>query len=1037
MAGLLPYALHHRLLTFVLGLGLVGLGLYSLQQLSVEAYPDISDTGVVVITVHPGNASEEVEQQVTIPIERALNNVPQVIARRSRTIFGLSVVELTFAEGTDDYFARQLVLEKLRDVALPDGVTPTLGPLSSGISEFYRYVIEAEGLDDMALRELQDWIIAPRLAQVEGVADVVSFGGLVKQYQIEVDPLALEKYKLTIADVAQAVGMSNRNAGGALVSNGQQAMVVRGVGLIQSVPDVQHVALKAKDGVPVLLQDIGRVSVGAAPRTGIFGLNDRTGGVEGVVLMRRWENPSQVLRAIHDAVDHLNANRLPEGVRIVPIHDRTDLVTSTLRTITRTLTEALIIVIVVLSVMLGSVRAALITAVTIPLSLLFAFVCMHFAGIPANLLSLGAIDFGIIVDGNLVMVQYIVRRLGERSGETHQRSVDDTIRRAAIEMQRPVFFSMVIIIAAYLPLLTLERVERRLFTPMAYTVCFALLGALILSLTVVPVLATWVFRNGAPTRRSPLLEWVFDRYELAVGWTLAHTRVVIATASTLVVLVMVLGGSLGTEFLPQLDEGVIWIRSNLTPGISLEESAETAARMRELIRQSPEVKMVMSQSGRNDSGMDPFGPNRNELLIDLHPYSTWSSGQTKRDLVRELSQRLNSHIPGATFNITQPIIDTSTEIATGSSADLAVIISGSDLTVLRRLAAEVLEVLTAVRGAADTSIEQEADQSQLRIAVDRAVLARYGLNISDVQDVIELAIGGRGVGVVFEGERRFDLTVRYVPEARTDQAAIARLLVATPGGGRVPLGQLARVETVRGPSIIARRENQRQITVRTNIRDRDQGGFVAEAQAKVAAGVTLPAGYGINWGGQFENLERARARLALILPVTILVVFGLLFVAFASLRDAALVLVNVPFSLVGGILALYLRGINLSVSAAVGFVTLFGVAVMGGLLYVAEINRRLGEPGASLRDAIVSGAKSQVRPMFMLIVVAMLGMMPAALATGIGSDIQRPLATVIVGGLASTLLLTLLVLPSLYYVTAGKRYQASKLEELFGGERPS
>lgn len=439
--------------------------------------------------------------------------------------------------------------------------------------------------------------------------------------------------------------------------------------------------------------------------------------------------------------------------------------------------------------------------------------------------------------------------------------------------------------------------------------------------------------------------------------------------------------------------------------------------------------MVMSQSGRNDSGMDPFGPNRNEFLIEPHPYTMWPSGKTKRDLVDELAQRLNGHIPGATFNITQPIIDTSTEIATGSSADLAVIITGPDLSVLRRLASAALEVVRTVPGAADTSIEQEADQAQLRIAVDRGILARYGLNISDVQDVIELAIGGRAVGAVFEGERRFDVTVRYVPEARTDPTAIGQILVATPGGGRVPLGQLARVETVRGPSIIARRENERQITIRTNIRDRDQGGFVSEAQARVAASLTLPSGYRVSWGGQFENLARARARLALILPVTILIVFALLFVAFASVRDAGLVLVTVPFSLVGGILALYLRGIHLSVSAAVGFVTLFGVAVMGGLLYVAEINRRLGEPGTSLQEAVVSGAKALVRPMFMLIAVAMLGMVPAATATGIGSDIQRPLATVIVGGLASTLMLTLLVLPSLYYVAAGGRSRASRTAE--------
>jgi cobalt-zinc-cadmium resistance protein CzcA len=528
-----------------------------------------------------------------------------------------------------------------------------------------------------------------------------------------------------------------------------------------------------------------------------------------------------------------------------------------------------------------------------------------------------------------------------------------------------------------------------------------------------------------------VLEWLFDRYEHAVRWSLGRARRVVATGAVIIVAGLAMGAAAGTEFLPQLDEGVIWIRSNLPPGISLEESAETAARIRAVIRQSPEVQMVMSQTGRNDSGMDPFGPNRNEFLVQPHPYSMWPSGKTKRDLVRELADRLNLHIPGATFNITQPIIDTSTEIATGSSADLAVIITGPDLLVLRRLAGDVLEVVRAIGGAADTSIEQEADQAQLRIAVDRAVLARYGLNISDVQEVIELAIGGRAVGAVFEGERRFDITVRYTSEARSDPATIGQMLVTTPTGARVALGQLARIETIRGPSIIARRENERQVTVRTNIRERDQGGFVAEAQTTVATAVKLPADYRIAWGGQFENLERARARLAIILPVTILIVFGLLFVAFASVRDAALVLVNVPFSLVGGIVALYLRGINLSVSAAVGFVTLFGVAVMGGLLYVAEINRRLGEPRASLQDAVVAGAKSQVRPMFMLIVVAMLGMIPAAMATGIGSDIQRPLATVIVGGLASTLMLMLLVLPSLYYVTAGPRYRASRIADLF------
>ena len=801
--------------------------------------------------------------------------MPHVIARRSRTIFGLSVVELTFADGTDDYFARQLVLEKLRDVALPEGVTPTLGPLSTGISEFYRYVIEGDGYDDMALRELQDWVIAPRLAQVAGVAEVVTFGGLVKQYQIEVDPLALEKYKLTIAEVAQAVEMNNRNAGGALVSSGQQAMVVRGVGLIQSVPDVQNIALKAKDGVPVLLRDIGRVSIGAAPQTGIFGLNDRVGGVEGIVLMRRWENPSDVLAAIHEAVDDLNANRLPQGVRIVPIHDRTELVANTLRTISRTLTEALVIVILVLSLTLGSVRAALLTAITIPLSLLFAFVCMHLAGIPANLLSLGAIDFGIIVDGNLVMVQHILRRLGRTRRRRHaERTVDDTIRRAAIEMQRPIFFSLVIIIAAYLPLFTLERVERRLFTPMAYTVCFALLGALVLALTLVPVLATWVFRHGARTWRNPVLEWMFDRYEAAVRWTLAHARLVIGT------------GSAPSWCWP----GAGGARRDRVPA--------AARRRRDLDSVEPAAGDLARRIGgdrRPHPATHPTVAGSQDGHVAERPK------RLRHGPVRPESERVPDRA-ASVFHVAVRQDEARSRAGAGAAAQQPH--PGRDLqhhaadhrhvhgdchrlvrrsgghhhrsrsVVLRRLAGEVLEVVRTVPGAADTSIEQEADQAQLRLAVDRAVLARYGLNISDVQDVIELAIGGRAVGAVFEGERRFDVTVRYVPEARTDPAAIGQILVATPSGGRVPLGQLARVETVRGPSIIARRENERQITVRTNIRDRDQGGFVSEAQDKVAAAVTLPAGYRVSWGGQFENLARARARLALILPVTILIVFA-------------------------------------------------------------------------------------------------------------------------------------------------------------------
>ena len=1029
IATLLRLALRQRFLSIVLGLALIGVGLWAFNQLSIEAYPDISDTQVVVISLYPGHAAEEIEQQVSVPIERALNSVPNVIARRSRTIFGLSVVELTFEYGTNDYFARQVVLEKLRDATLPDGVTPTLGPMSTPIGELYKYTLEGAGLDSQQLREIEDWVVEPRLLQVPGVTDITPFGGVIKQYQIEVDPVALTRYNLAIRDIAQAVDANNQNAGGALIDNKQQGLVVRGVGLIQSVEDVENVVVTAANGVPVFVRDLGKVHIGSAPRTGIFAIGDKTDRVEGIVLMRRGENPSEVLAGIHDAVDELNATGLPSGVKMVPIYDRTDLVNNTLHTVTHTLLEGLVIVLAVLFFFLGSARAALLTAVTIPLSLLFAFICMRLTGIPANLLSLGALDFGIIVDGTLIMVEHIVHALEVRRSDASEARPDtvlDVIRNAALEVERPIFFSLLIIVAAYIPLFTLERVERRLFTPMAFTVCFALVGSMLLALTLIPVLATYLFRNSPTSWQNPVLTWLYGKYERALHATIAHPGRVVAAAAVVVLGSFAVGTALGSEFLPQLDEGVIWIRANFPAGISLTKSADLASEIRRLVKQSPEVLEVASQTGRNDDGTDPYGPNRNELFVALKPYDEWGHGKVKADLVEELSKRLKTGIPGGFFSFTQPIIDNVTEAVTGSPADLAVIITGSDLAELRRLGTQTLEVLRQVPGAADTGIEQEEDQSQLRIRLDRQSLARYGLNVRDVQDVIELAIGGRTVSTFFEGERRFDITVRYVPEARTDPSAIGNILVTTREGGRVPLSQLAGIEVASGASIIARRENRRQISVRTNIRGRDQGGFVADAQQRFEHDVKLPQGYTVDWGGQFENLARARKRLALILPVTIGVIFALLFFAFGNTTYAGLVLLNVPFSLVGGILALYFRGINLSVSAAVGFISLFGVAVMSGVLVVSEINRRREENGADARTAVIQGALAQMRPVLMMIVVAMLGMVPAARATGIGSDVQRPLATVVVGGLISTLVLTLFALPALYWLVACRTEKGDK-----------
>ena len=1026
LTRLMGFAFRRRFIVLFGAVCLVGLGILALSRLKLEAYPDISDIQVTVITLRPGHAPEEVEQQITVPIERALNNVPDVISRRSRTIFGLSVVDLTFAYGTNEYLARQVVLEKLRDAPLPEGVAATLAPPTTPAGELYRYVLEGKGYDEIQLRELQDWVIAPRLLQVGGVGDVFPFGGLVKQYQIAVDPLALYKYNLSIRRIAEAVAANNQNAGGSLLPSGQQALVVRGVGMIRSVADIEDIVLSAAGGTPVFVRDVGRVQISSAPPAGIFGLNRQTGGIEGVVVMRRGENPSEILKGVREAIDELNSARLPSGVRIAPLYDRTELVNNTLRTVSTTLIEGLTIVFVVLIFFLGSFRAALLTAITIPISLLFAFACMQWYGIPASLLSLGALDFGIVVDGTLVMVEFIVRRLERESGGPGASSPLEIIREASSQIQRPIFFSLMILIAAYLPLFTLERVEARLFTPMAFTICAALVGSLLCALTLVPVLASYLFSRGGKTWENPFIGWLTRRYETTLRSLLTHRWKVVAATTCVLACAFLLGARLGTEFLPQLDEGVIWIRAGLPPGISLEKSAEVAGQIRSVIRESPEVRLVTSQTGRQESNTEPFGPNRNEMLVGLNPYSTWAPGKRKADLIRELSERLRARIPGATFNFTQPIIDMVTESITGSSADLAVILSGQDLQVLRELANQSLGVLRDTRGAADTAIEQESEQPQLRIEIDRREAARHGINVADVQEVIELAIGGKPVSTMFEGDRRFDVIVRYVPEARSTLAEIGNIQVPTAEGARVALSRLARIEIAEGSSIVARRENQRSISVRTNIRGRDQGSFAAEAQKTFDSRVTLPPGYKVEWGGQFENLDRARRRLAWILPLTILVIFVLLYWTFGSVRNAVLILATVPFSIVGGVTALYLRNIPFSVSAAVGFVSLFGVAVMSGVLYVAEIQRRRANEDRPLDEAVVAGASVQFRPLLMLIVVAMLGMTPAALATGIGSDIQRPLATVVVGGLISTLLLTLLVMPCLYHIA--ERTGRSSLE---------
>jgi cobalt-zinc-cadmium resistance protein CzcA len=1006
------------LLVVVAWAALAVAGVDSLRKLQVEAYPDISDPFAIVITTFPGYAAEEVEQQITIPIELALNAVPNVIERRSRTIPGLSVVELTFDDATSDDLNRQRVLAALQAVELPDQASaPELGPPSTGISEFYRYVLTSDRYDERDLREIQDWVVAPRLMQVPGVAEAVTFGGLLKRFEVIVDPLALQGFGLSASDVAEAIEANNRNAGGGRIDNGQQSLAIRSVGQIRGLEDIEEIVLGVRDGVPTLVRDVARVALGHAPQTGILGLDEQTGGVQGIVLMRRGENPSAVLAGITEAIEEIRAFHLPQGVELVTIHDRSDLVSQTLQTVSRTLVEGLTVVFLVLFFFLFSVRAALLTAIVMPLSLLFAFVCMRIGGVPASLLSLGALDFGILVDGTVVLVDHVLQRLSALGAGAPAAAVQGAIREALQRVARPIFFSMTIIIIAFLPLLTLQQVEGRLFAPMALIVCFALLGALLLSLTLVPVLARLAFRRGRSSRAQPLMDWLRPRYERFVRFSLGRAPQTVAAAALVVAAALGLATRLGTEFLPELDEGVIWIRSNLPPGTSLEMAAAVAADVRALIGQSPEVRLVASQTGRNEEGTDPFGPNRNEFLVELHPYGEWPRGRRREDLVAEIAQRLRASIPGATFNFSQPIIDTSTEIATGTSADLAIGISGPDLGELRRLAERTLPLVASIPGASDASIEEEADQAQLRIHVDRRAIARYGIAVGEVQEIVDLTLGGRPVSELFEGERRFDIALRYPERAREDADAIGRILVPSANGASVPLAQLARIEIADGASMIARAANQRQIHVRTNIRGRDEGGFVAEAQRRFAREIELPSGYQVSWGGKFENLERARSHMALLIPVTLGLIFSLLFVTFGSARLAAMVLASVPFAAVGGILGLLLRGMHLNVSAGVGFISLFGVTVMASVVLVSEIRRRQAE-GVPLDVAIVEGALERMRTVIAMMLVAMLGIVPAALATGIGSDIQRPLATVLMGGLLAALVLILGAMPALYKLVA-------------------
>ncbi len=1009
-------AIHRRGLMFVLFLFLAVVGYYSWTNLAIDAYPDIADTTVQVVTQVPGLAAEEIEQQISIPIERAMNGMPGLNVMRSKNTFGLSTVVLVFDDGIDDYWARQRVQERLVDVELPYDAVPGLNPLTSPTGEIFRYVLESDRLDLRELTDLHKWVIIPRLKQVTGVADVSNYGGITTQYQIEVNPHKMEQYNVTLGDITEKIEKNNVNAGGSMLSRGDLSYVIRGIGLVKDLTDLGRIVIKTENGIPVYLDDLGTLKYGSLERKGVLGffdgVRDHSDGVEGIVQMLRGENPSKVLEGVHLAVDELNNEALPEGTRLHVFMDRTNLVDMTLHTVSHTLFEGMVLVVLVLILFLGNWRGALLVALTIPLSLLIAFILMHLTDIPANLLSLGAIDFGILVDGAIVMMETILKK---RERHPDEILTEDSILRRTTEVARPIFFSTLIIITAYLPLFAFEHIEKKLFTPMAYTVGYALLGALAVALFLIPGLAFYAYRKPRKIYHNRWLEKLGEIYHRQIVALLDKPKRVLLPLLVILVAAGVLSYTVGKDFLPPLDEGAIWIQVQLPPGISIEKSKEMGAELRKAVKQFDEVSYVMTQVGRDDEGAEAFSLSHIECGVGLKPYDTWKFGKTKADLIEEMSETLST-MPGYTVSFSQPIIDMVMDQIAGAHSDLAIKVYGDDITDTRHIADKVVNVLRAIPGAADVAIDQEPPLPQLQIVADRDRIAQYGLNFSDVADMIELAIGGKAISQIFVGSKSYDVICRFDDASRDTPESIGNLLLTNGAGAKIPLSQVAEVKMTTGASTISREMNKRHLTIHINLRGVDLTEFLNKANRLIDKEVAYNHDtVHLQWAGQFENQNRAYKRLAAVVPLALGIMLLLLFAACGKFRQAALMMCVVPLALFGGMLALNVRGMTLNVSSAVGFIALIGVAIQNGVIMISHINN-LRSRDRGFKQSIITGAKHRFRPILMTATVAVLGLLPASLSTGIGSDVQRPLATVIVYGLLFATVITLYVLPALYYL---------------------
>ncbi len=1009
-------ALHQRLFVLLCLAGLMVAGYLSYQGVPVEAFPDLTNNQVVVVVEAPGLAAAEVEQRITYPLETAVMGVPGAEQVRSLSKFGLALITIVFEDNVSVYFARQLITERLAEARerLPAGVNPTLGPVATAFGEIYQYLVEGDNIDTMTTKTVHDWEVRSRLRSVKGVSEVNSWGGLTKQFHIIVDPQKLEKYGLSLHQLFQAIVNNNASFGGGFIEHHSERYTVRGLGLAAGEDDLQRIVLASESGVPILVRDVADVRIAPMPRHGAVTHDGRGESVAGMVILLKGENAKIVSERVKERVAELNRT-LPHHIALRPFYDQTEVIDRTTHTLRKNLLEGSLLVIAVLLLFLKDVRAALLVALVIPLAMLTGFIGMRLWGVSANLMSLGAIDFGLIVDGAVVMMENFIRHRGEQQHQAGSPSHVEPLEffiTAAREVARPVLFGVLIIVAVYLPIFTLQGLEGKMFRPMAITVCSAILGSLILSLTVIPVLSSFLLRLTSGEHHEPRFQRLRQRYLAHLADVMDHRYRAVGVALFIVTLAIGSVPFLGTEFMPKLDEGSILIETRKLPSISLTDSVEISSRIERLLLRFPEVKHIVTKIGRPDVATEAMGIYQGDVYVILRPIEEWTTGRNKEGLIQAMADAL-AQMPGVSFNFTQPMAMRLDEVVSGVKSDVAVKVFGADFATLERLGQQIQEVLSPIRGMADLQVEVLSGAAQLQIVIDREAMARYGLNVADVREVIETAVGGAVATEMLDGVRRFSVVVRFPDELRANPTAIRAILLTAPGGERVPLERVANVTTVHGPEVINREDGERRLVVQMNVRGRDIGGFVAEAEHKLNAALQLPAGYYLRWGGQFENQQRAMRRLTLVIPLSLLIIFLLLFATFQRVRQALLVILNVPFALVGGIAALWLRGINLNLSASVGFIALFGVAVLNGVVLIAAVNT-LRDEQQSLREAILTGVGRRLKPVLMTALVAALGFIPMAISTGAGAEVQRPLATVVIGGILTSTLLTLIVLPCLY-----------------------